>query len=147
MRTIAGALGGLIVSIPISWIMIVSALENVGLVLSLMAVIAVVLASAGSGAWIGRLRWASTRWKLDAVGLHARRGVLWRVEILVPRSRVQHLDLERGPLERHFGLATLVVHTAGSQNQAVRQSGLAEADAVALRAALVPESTQHGDAL
>jgi membrane protein YdbS with pleckstrin-like domain len=73
--------------------------------------------------------------------------VVYRKEVLVPRSRVQHLDLERGPIERHFGLATLVVHTAGTRMHALRQSGFLDADAVALRDALLPEADRHDDSL
>jgi membrane protein YdbS with pleckstrin-like domain len=76
-----------------------------------------------------------------------RRGIVWHKEILVPRSRVQHLDLERGPIERHFGLATLVVHTAGTRMHALRQSGFLDDDAVALRDALLPEADRHDDSL
>jgi membrane protein YdbS with pleckstrin-like domain len=106
-----------------------------------------VLATVVLGAWIGLRRWASTRWRLDARGLQVRRGRMFQREVLVPRSRVQHLDLERGPVERHYGLATIVVHTAGSRLQALRQSGLAEADAVALRDALVPDADVDDDAV
>ena len=76
-----------------------------------------------------------------------RRGIVWHKEVLVPRSRVQHLDLERGPIERHFGLATLVVHTAGTRVHALRQSGFLDDDAVALRDALLPETDRHDDSL
>jgi membrane protein YdbS with pleckstrin-like domain len=75
------------------------------------------------------------------------RGLIWRSEVLVPRTRVQHLDLERGPIERRFGLATLVVHTAGTRMNALRQHGFLDADAVALRDALLPEPDRHDDAL
>jgi membrane protein YdbS with pleckstrin-like domain len=67
--------------------------------------------------------------------------------VLVPRSRVQHLDIERGPIERQYGLATLVVHTAGTRQHAMRIAGLPDADAVALRDALVPEAGRHDDVL
>jgi membrane protein YdbS with pleckstrin-like domain len=99
------------------------------------------------GTWLGYRSWKFTTWKLDDTGLHLRRGRYWQKEILVPRSRVQHLDLERGPIERHFGLATLVVHTAGTRHHAVRQPGFSEADALALRDALVPASARHDDVL
>ncbi len=99
------------------------------------------------GVWIAYRRWQSSAWKLDETGLHVRRGRAWRKEILIPRSRVQHLDIERGPLERHHGLATLIVHTAGTRRHALRQPGLADADAVALRDALVPASDRHDDVL
>ena len=93
-----------------------------------------------AGARYGRARWGRTRWRLDARGLQVCRGVVWRSEVLVPRSRVQHLDIERGPIERRFGLATLVVHTAGTRLSALRQAGFLDADAVALRDALLPEA-------
>lgn len=105
------------------------------------------LLGAVGGALLGLKRWRSMAWRLDAQGLRVRRGWIWRTEILVPRSRVQHLDLERGPLERRRQLATLIVHTAGTRQNALRQSGLDDADAVALRDALVPEAERHDDAL
>lgn len=111
-----------------------------GAALALLAVLVL-------GTWIGYRSWKFTAWKLDDTGLHVRRGRFWQKEILVPRSRVQHLDLERGPIERHFGLATLVVHTAGTRLHAVRQPGFSETDAVALRDALVPASARHDDVL
>ncbi len=97
------------------------------------------------GIWLGYRRWKFTFWKLDETGLHVKRGKLWRKEILVPRSRVQHLDIERGPIERHYGLATLTVHTAGTRLHALRQPGFLDADAVALRDALVPASARNDD--
>jgi membrane protein YdbS with pleckstrin-like domain len=60
---------------------------------------------------------------------------------------VQHIDIERGPIERRFGLATLVVHTAGTRLNALRQSGFVDADAVALRDALLPEAASGDDEL
>ena len=113
----------------------------------LAAVIGVVLACIIFGIWLGYRSWKFTFWKLDETGLHVKRGKLWRKEILVPRSRVQHLDIERGPIERHFGLATLIVHTAGTRTHALRQAGFLDADAVALRDALVPASGRGDDVL
>jgi membrane protein YdbS with pleckstrin-like domain len=58
---------------------------------------------------------------------------MWRHETQVPISRVQHLDLKRGPLERYFKLATLVIHTAGTRHSAVSVAGLDAVDAEHLR--------------
>ena len=85
------------------------------------------------GGAIGLRRHRRMGWKLDQDGFATRRGGLWRSETLVPVSRVQHLDLERGPLERQLGLATLVVHTAGTRMAAVKLPLLALDDAEALR--------------
>ena len=88
-------------------------------------------------------RWRNTFWKLDDEALYVRRGKTWFKQICVPRSRVQHLDFERGPLERRNGLATLVIHTAGSHERAVRQAGLLLADAEYLRDVLVPKDRDN----
>lgn len=99
------------------------------------------------GCYAAYRRWITSAWRLDDTGLRFRRGYLWRKEILVPRSRVQHLDIERGPIERHYGLATLIVHTAGTRHHALRIAGLPDAAAVALRDALVPVAALHDDVL
>ena len=96
--------------------------------------------------WRANLVFRYTRWRLDEDGLRVRRGRFWRSEVLVPRARVQHLDIERGPIERRYGLATLVVHTAGTRLNAVRQPGFDEASANQLRDALVPREREHDDA-
>lgn len=137
-----GVILGLLIAIPlrVAW-PVFSFLGWLGLVG------AAVLGCLVAGIWLGYRRWKFTAWKLDETGLHVRRGKLWRKEILVPRSRVQHLDIERGPIERHFGLATLIVHTAGTRLHAIRQPGFLDADAVALRDALVPASARNDDVL
>jgi len=98
------------------------------------------------GIWVGLRRHARLGWKLDEDGFATRRGNLWRSETLVPVSRVQHLDLERGPLERYLGLATLVVHTAGTRMAAVKMPLLELEDAEALRAHLAHQ-VETDDAL
>jgi membrane protein YdbS with pleckstrin-like domain len=110
------------------------------------SVVAAGLVGLALGACIGLLRHRRIGWKLDAEGFATRRGGLWRTETLVPVSRVQHLDLERGPLERKLGLATLVVHTAGTRMAAVKLPLLALDDAEALRAHLARQ-VETDDAL
>lgn len=97
----------------------------------------------------GAIFWAVASWfwqgvahrhisyRIDDDGWHVRRGVFWRSQTLVPRSRVQHVDLNHGPIDRHFGLASLKVHTAGTRMEAVTLHGLLADDAVALRDALL----------
>ena len=84
-------------------------------------------------------------WRADERGLRIRRGVIWRTEIFVPKSRVQHTDVSRGPIERGFGLAKLVMHTAGTHDASVVLEGLAEDDAFALRDFLI--DVDGGDAV
>ena len=65
-----------------------------------------------------------------------RSGRLWQSETHVPATRVQHLDVKRGPLERGKSLATLVIHTAGTKLSAISVPCMDEGDAEALRATL-----------
>jgi membrane protein YdbS with pleckstrin-like domain len=83
------------------------------------------------------LSYRRLRWRLDAAGLHLRRGVLWRSDITVPRSRVQHTDVSQGPFARLFGLASLVVYTAGTEHSEVALPGLRHATACAIRDFLI----------
>ncbi len=61
------------------------------------------------------------------------RGWLFHVDTMVPLVRVQHLDVTRGPLDKAFGTATLVVHTAGTHNSIVTLPGLGPDKAAAIR--------------
>lgn len=95
---------------------------------------AVWMLALGLAFWVARRRHRYTFWLLDEDGFAVRRGRMWQWETRVPTSRVQHLDLKRGPVERAHGLASLVLHTAGTRMNAVSISGLEDADAEALRA-------------
>ena len=105
------------------------------------------LLGAAYGAWLGFKRHQRTLWKLDNDGFALQRGRWWQTESRVPISRVQHLDLKRGPLERAFGLATLVIHTAGTRMAAVSVTGLRGEDAERLRDRLARQLDNDDDAL
>ncbi len=105
------------------------------------------LLAAAFGARVGMRRYRHVLWKLDALGLSVRRGRLWQSDTFVPLTRVQHLDLTRGPLERKLRLATLVVHTAGTRATEVTVPLLDDADAEHLRAQLSRQLDLDGDAL
>lgn len=78
-------------------------------------------------------RYQARGYQLGADRLRVVRGLLFRKDTVVPFGRVQHIDVDQGPLERGYGLATLVLHTAGTHNASVSLPGLAHADAVAMR--------------
>lgn len=85
------------------------------------------------GTWIAARQFRRIAWRLDGDGLAIRRGRLWQRETRVPTTRVQHLDLKRGPWQRRRHLATLVVHTAGTRHSAVTVPHLDADDAERLR--------------
>ncbi len=58
------------------------------------------------------LRYGRWRFALRAHDIWIRHGILWVTVSVIPYSRIQFADTEQGPLERLFGLSSLVVHTA-----------------------------------
>ncbi len=83
------------------------------------------------------LAWARWRYGYLQDLLLMRYGILFVEERAVPVRRMQHVDLVRGPIERLFGLATLVVFTAGNEGSAFRVPGLRVARAQELRDRIV----------
>ncbi|WP_144098136.1 PH domain-containing protein [Croceicoccus sediminis] len=64
------------------------------------------------------------------------KGWFRRSDTVVPFGRVQHIDVKEGLVERWFGLATLVVHTAGTHNASVSVPGLSRETAIDVREAI-----------
>ena len=79
-----------------------------------------------------------TFYRVDDQGIEIRKGVYWRVVINVPRSRVQHIDVSQGPVERRYGLGTLVIYTAGTEHAKVELEGLEHGRALRIREHLLP---------
>ena len=78
-------------------------------------------------------RYGARGYTLGTDRLRTVRGVLFRSDTVVPFGRVQHIDVDQGPIERAHGIATLSLHTAGNHNNSVRQPGLSHEDALAMR--------------
>ena len=72
-------------------------------------------------------------YSVDGQLLRVVRGWLFHTDTIVPFVRVQHIDVKRGPLDKLFGTATLVVHTAGTHNSIVSLPGLSPDNAAAIR--------------
>jgi membrane protein YdbS with pleckstrin-like domain len=70
---------------------------------------------------------------MDSEELQVRRGVWTRVHTVVPLDRVQHIDVSQGPLERAFGICSLVLHTAGTLHSQIVLPGLARVTAERMR--------------
>jgi len=88
-------------------------------------------------------RYQARGYRLQADRLRVMRGLLFRRDTVVPFGRVQHIDVEQGPVERFYGLGRLVLHTAGNHNASVSLPGLAHEDAVAMREAIRSHVTRE----
>lgn len=101
---------------------------------------------------VGLLAWHSYAWpaisyrhesyRVDDLGVEIRRGVVWRREITVPRSRVQHIDVSQGPLERRYGLGSLSIYTAGTDYAMVALRGVTHDRSLLIRDHLLPKAAQ-----
>jgi membrane protein YdbS with pleckstrin-like domain len=83
--------------------------------------------------------WVQRRYRIWAFevrpdALYLERGVVTHVRTIAPYVRIQHVDTQRSPLERWFGLSTLVVYTAGSRGADVAIPGLTPDEASDLQA-------------
>jgi membrane protein YdbS with pleckstrin-like domain len=100
----------------------------------------------------GLLAWLAYAWPpidyrhhsycVDERGIEIRHGVIWRSVENVPRSRVQHIDVSQGPLERRFDLGKLSIYTAGTDYALVALRGLTHARALRIRDHLLPGESQ-----
>jgi membrane protein YdbS with pleckstrin-like domain len=92
-----------------------------GLLLGRYAVLGVLVAAAALIAWqwsvIGRMvrAWGYTE---RAEDLLVKRGLFWRQLVVVPYGRMQFVDVQSGPLERAFNLASVQLHTAAAGTDA-----------------------------
>ncbi|MGB4960930.1 MAG: PH domain-containing protein, partial [Saprospiraceae bacterium] len=51
-------------------------------------------------------------------------GVFFRSVIVIPFNRVQHCEIEQGPINRFFDLAVLSLYTAGGSSSDLKIPGL-----------------------
>lgn len=73
----------------------------------------VVFALAVLNLWLSpNLRYRFWRYDIRADEADLQHGWFTRTRQLVPMSRIQHVDTRQGPLDRRFGLASVVLYTA-----------------------------------
>ena len=105
--------------------------------ISLPIIIGVPLASALLLLALGWFQWSHSRWRFDGRVLHIAHGFRKRTHIILPARNIQSADLTIGPLTRRFGLAVLKLGVPGGSAGQHHIAAFPEADARALRAALL----------
>lgn len=61
-----------------------------------------------------------------------RRGIMFRSLNVIPYGRIQYVDVNEGPVARHFGIASITLHTASAETSGTID-GLPAEEAVRLR--------------
>lgn len=78
-------------------------------------------------------RYRSWGYEMGEDELQIRHGIWTRKRTVVPFGRVQHIDVAQGPIERRFGVGTLILHTAGTRTSEVTLPGLGYEEAGRMR--------------
>lgn len=85
------------------------------------------------GWWHAGAAFARYRVRVLDDGVMVERGVFWHAQTFIPRTRIQHTEVNQGPLDRRWGMAKLVIHTAAAGVASIAAIGLHHADAIAVR--------------
>lgn len=102
-------------------------------------------AGAWGWAWAGRNQrnWGYAE---NADDLLVTRGVMFKRLVAIPYGRMQFVDVQAGPLDRAFGIATVTLHTASTET-AANIPGLPADEATRLRNRLTELGESHGAGL
>jgi membrane protein YdbS with pleckstrin-like domain len=95
--------------------------------------LAVVVGLLAFGWWHAGAAFARYRVIVLDDGVRVDKGVFWQSETFVPGARIQHTEVNQGPLDRRWGMAKLVIHTAAAGLASVSAVGLHRDDAIAVR--------------
>lgn len=96
-------------------------------------VVPAVLIAAGIIFRVPLRRYQARGYDVGGDRLRVVRGIWFHSDTVVPFGRVQHIDVDQGPLQRAYDIATITVHTAGTHNASVHLPGLLNEDALAMR--------------
>lgn len=108
----------------------------------LLAIASGVMFLLGVTTWLHR---RSIRFGLRSHDFALEKGVLWRSQTVQPLCRVQHVELEQGPIEKRLGIATLSLYSAGTAAASFQVPGVQKPEAEQMRSVVLsytnPETT------
>lgn len=127
------ALTFLVIFLPLSLLLIFAGVPD----MIVLAISSIGVSLAGLSLWLGH-RWAiALGYGVGELDLLSQTGVWWQKRTAMPYSRIQHVTLSQGPMERRYGLACIKCFSAGSGNAEIEIRGLPIDDAEALRGHLL----------
>ena len=83
---------------------------------ALVAVVLIVVAALGVWPYPDLL-WRHWRYEIGEAEVDLQHGWLTVTRTLIPMARIQHVDTRRGPLQRRFGLASVILYTAAGASE------------------------------
>lgn len=118
----------------------IAASTGVGAVLTVLLAAGLAIA-----AWI-TLAFLRFRYRLTEESLIITHGVLFRQRRVIPRSRIQNVDLRAGVLQQMLGVTTARIETAGGRGTEATLHVVSRAEGIRLRAALVARARPQAPA-
>ena len=114
---------------------------------ALFVVVGVAALAGAAWAWTWAARnTASWGYAEDQEDLLVTGGVMFRRLVAVPYGRMQFVDVQAGPVDRAFGIASVTLHTASTETAATIP-GLPADEATRLRNRLTELGESHGAGL
>ena len=62
-----------------------------------------------------------------------KQGLIWKKQLIIPFNRIQHAEVNQGPLERMFDLGELKIYTAGGRSSDLSIKGISKEEAMSIK--------------
>lgn len=92
-------------------------------------------------AWIEYRSFRFRGYALRTHDLLFREGWLWKSWTVIPFNRIQHLEINQGPIDRLFDLAALQLYTAGGASSDIEIDGLTPQTAADIKSYITGKNT------
>lgn len=97
-------------------------------------------------AFVCFVEWKSFQFKGFALRDHDiafREGWMWKSTIIVPYNRVQHIEVNQGPIDKLFDLASINIFTAGGSSSDLEISGLSPDQAANIKSFIISKTNKN----
>ena len=82
---------------------------------------------------LAKVYFARKQYAINESNVTYKSGVLFQSIVVVPFSRIQHIELDEGPFERKLGLTALSIYTAGDSGKDLLIKGLKNEKAIEIK--------------
>lgn len=144
MWRFSGYLSGCIAAVVVFLVSLAfrSLLEHRWVYVGTAAPLVAFLVFGGLGTFFVTRQYELWRYQLREHDLLIKHGLIWRSERHIARDRVQHIDINSGPIDRKLGLVQLVIYAAGMAGSVGLIPGLRPTEAEWLKEQLLLDRVQ-----
>lgn len=99
---------------------------NIGIITLVITLIGIII-------WMGFNAWKNKGYALRQHDILYKTGIFFKSTLIVAFNRVQHAEIQQGPVDRWFGLSSITLYTAGGSASDLTIPGLSPEDAAAIK--------------